>query len=384
MEKATGEIVFNGFESRMRWINNKGAFRAGMTYHGWDPDFVLTGSITVTQGSTVLVGTGTQFSSEIVAGDILFAGQGPVYPSVPSYSVKEVNSDTQLTLYHPALGDFSGLATVSRVGIASTAFGIGAKASNFYSMAAGDNVTASGVSSVAMGAFTSASGDAAVATGLLTAASGAQAIVMGERTIADDDNSLVIGEFNDTAGDNYFVVGNGSFNPADTDRSNALVLNKKGDLGLGIGLPANRLHVEAGPAANNGFVTNSYVALIRNTNDDVSADVLAIQTGARNKPGYGANLIGFFDGDGNLFGQIEGNGSGGVAYTTTGADYAEYLPYKYPGEALEAADVVGVFGGRISHKTRDADQLLVITDRAAVLGNTPLDREDTENYKAVS
>jgi hypothetical protein len=139
--------------------------------------------------------------------------------------------------------------------------------------------------------------------------------------------------------------------------------------------------------ANSGSVTDnqlsSYVARFENTRNDSGADVLSLTTAAL-AVGPGANFIGFFDGNHHLIGQIEGNGSGGVAYNTSGADYAEFLPLLHPEETLEAGDIVGIHGGKVTHDTAGSDQIMVITDRAAVLGNAPLNKDDARNYVPVS
>lgn len=138
------------------------------------------------------------------------------------------------------------------------------------------------------------------------------------------------------------------------------------------------------PAEINGNLLTSYVGWIENTGSTTSEDVLAIQTGTAGDPGGAANLIGFFDGDDELIGQIEGNGSGGVAYNTSGSDYAEYLPHLEDGSRFTAGDVVGVFNGKISRRTEGAQQVMVITDQAAVLGNAPQGREDMTGFESVS
>jgi len=60
-----------------------------------------------------------------------------------------------------------------------------------------------------------------------------------------------------------------------------------------------------------------------------------------------------------------------VVYNTTGADYAEYLPRLDPEEEIDAGDIVGVFGGKVTKQTRGAHQVMVISSALAVLGNMP-------------
>ncbi len=123
-----------------------------------------------------------------------------------------------------------------------------------------------------------------------------------------------------------------------------------------------------------------HVALIRNMSTGSSPDVLALKVGTVS-PGSGANYITFYDGNKSIIGQVQGNGSGGISYESTGADYAEYLPVENPEEEFQAGDIVGIYAGRISHRTNGADHLMVITDRAAVVGNQP---QDPKGYEKVS
>ncbi|WP_456406572.1 hypothetical protein [Thiolapillus sp.] len=395
----------NAGSSGIMWIAGKDAFRAGgVDGDQWAADEQLTGQVSVTNGSTTVTGSGTLFSSEIGVGDHIRLG-GSIYP------VSSVTSDTSLEIAPNANSTFIGAAYAVRVGIGSiaigwntmasgygstamgrsttasgynsTAMGVGTTASGSNSTAMGIDTTVSGYASTAMGARTTASGSVSTAMGVDTIASGSDSTAMGWGTEADDDLSLVIGRFNSLVGDNYFVVGNG----ADvSNRSNALVLTKSGNLGVGSPTPGNRMSFFGAPSDTWGDNRLAYVGLIKNTltTNAHSGDVLALQTSATGNVGTAANFIGFFNAGGALIGQIEGNGSGGVAYNTTGADYAEYLPRKHPDESLEAGDVVGVYGGSITRDTRNADQVMVITDRAAVLGNAPQGQDEARGHEAVS
>jgi hypothetical protein len=112
------------------------------------------------------------------------------------------------------------------------------------------------------------------------------------------------------------------------------------------------------------------VAEIRNHSSGTSPDALALSVGTPGNPGAAVNFVGFFDGDDDLIGQIEGNGGGGVSYNTSGADYAERLPRLLESEAFEPGDVLGVFGGRVSRRTLGAENVMVLSSNAAVVGNT--------------
>lgn len=61
----------------------------------------------------------------------------------------------------------------------------------------------------------------------------------------------------------------------------------------------------------------------------------------------------------------------GVGYESSSGDYAEWLERLDPGERIEAGDVVGVFGGRITKSTAGAQQVMVVSRSPIVLGNMP-------------
>ncbi|MEM6337509.1 MAG: hypothetical protein AAF752_13145 [Bacteroidota bacterium] len=144
--------------------------------------------------------------------------------------------------------------------------------------------------------------------------------------------------------------------------------------------------IQSTPSTDLGNLTTAYVGLFENKSSGASADGLAVKIGTTGNPTIAANFMGFFDGDGDLIGQIEGNGSGGVQYNTTGADYAEYLPVEGCATescGLPAGTVVGIKRGTVSLDTRDADQVLVVSTRPAVVGNAPAG-ESTAGYAAIA
>jgi hypothetical protein len=137
--------------------------------------------------------------------------------------------------------------------------------------------------------------------------------------------------------------------------------------------------------ATNSFATiENHVAIIENTSfaTDLGPDVLAIKTSAINPTAF-TNLISFFQGNNAAIGRIEGNGAGGVAYVTTGGDYAEALPRLDPGEHIEKGDIVGVFAGKVSKRTTGAQHVLVVSSRPAVVGNLPPEEQEA-GYEKVA
>jgi hypothetical protein len=133
----------------------------------------------------------------------------------------------------------------------------------------------------------------------------------------------------------------------------------------GTGFVADLTAAQTGTGAGDNPAGN--VARIANFGGQ-GADVLALQAGLSN-PTDGVNYLSFYDENGSSVGAVEGNGSGGVRYKTSGSDYAEALPVAKGAHAPEPTDLVGVRGGAVSLATDGADRLMVVTDRAAVLGN---------------
>ena len=62
---------------------------------------------------------------------------------------------------------------------------------------------------------------------------------------------------------------------------------------------------------------------------------------------------------------------GGVTYASKGADYAEWIPKENPNEHFNIGEIVGVKNGHITKNTEDAEQIMIVSSRPIVLGNTP-------------
>lgn len=148
-----------------------------------------------------------------------------------------------------------------------------------------------------------------------------------------------------------------------------LTVQSNGDVGINTNAPSCRLHVRDSLSGNANQIEN-HVACIDNTSTDNNADVLALRVAGTN-PGDAQNFITFFDGSGAIA-SFEGNG-GSVAFNGTGADFAECLPMVDHAESIAPGDVVGVHDGHITKRTTGADKVLVVTDRAIVVGNRPGD-----------
>lgn len=258
-------------------------------------------------------------------------------------------------------------------GNAATALGNRAEASGDAATAMGSRTTASGMASLAMGDATVAAKDGATAMGVATEANAFAATAMGSATTAGSPNSLAIGTYNsaNTSSDGtLFVVGNGTARST----SDAMVLKQNGNLAIGPSDPqALRLHVaedKANAGVNDDPAAN--VVLLENTNTGTNPDVLGLQAGPTN-PGGGVTYVSFYDRFGTTVGGIEGNGSGGINYTSSGADFAEELPVASGTATPDAGDVVAVRGGEVNLNTSGGERLMVVSDQAAMTGNVKPD-----------
>lgn len=308
-EAGTGSIPQEGPGARLMWYPGKYAFRAGLAEgEEWDGDLVGTGSL----------------------------GVGRHVEASGSWS-------TALGHSTKASGEFA------------TSLGSTTIASGWASTAMGMRTTASGSSSTAMGFETTASGRYSTATGFETTASGRLSSAMGDRSQALHDDTF---------------VWSGGRHPqsaafASTDEGQFLI-DASGGVGIGTNSPRTELDVRRNVGGTAGI--SNHVAYFHNTATS-SGDVLMLQSDAPYVD-TSVNFITFRGPDANI-GSIEGNGYGGVTLNTSSGDFAERLPRLQKDETIEPGEVVGLFGGAVSKSTDGADQLMVVTDRAVVLGNDP-------------
>jgi hypothetical protein len=160
-----------------------------------------------------------------------------------------------------------------------------------------------------------------------------------------------------------------------------LVMNtSNGKVGIATLAPACRLHVTdriSGDASN----VNAHVAVIENSDSSGNADVLALRVGTGLATASN-NFITFFAGNAAIA-AIEGNGLGGVSFSSMSADFAECLPLLNPDEVMMEGDIVGIFGGKISKVTTGASQVSAVTRRPIVVGNAP-DQKSRSLYDQVT
>lgn len=184
----------------------------------------------------------------------------------------------------------------NQMGLYSFGWGSGTTATGLNSFAAGWNVTASGDHAIAMGEATTAKGANAVALGLRSTANGFYSFAMGQNTKTENEGAFAaglstealgmqsfaagndsraagrasfamgtgtvtrdygtaFGRYNDTisasfgwtGSDPLFMIGNGDNN---TNRSNALMVTKAGNVAIGTRTPATKLHIDGGADAS--------------------------------------------------------------------------------------------------------------------------------------
>ncbi|MHC1775000.1 MAG: tail fiber domain-containing protein [Lentimicrobium sp.] len=134
------------------------------------------------------------------------------------------------------------------------------------SFAIGYSPTASGFNSFALGYYANATGDYAKSIGNSTEATGNISTAMGAGTTAASFSEFAVGRFNTqyvplntqnwNNADRLFVIGNGS--SPDT-RSDALVILKNGNTGVGTSTPTALLHTNGnGTGAGNILFTGTY------------------------------------------------------------------------------------------------------------------------------
>jgi hypothetical protein len=210
----TGTIPVEGPGTRLMWHPAQAAFRAGrVTGTQWNNanvghHSVATGyNTTASGGFSTAMGFGTSASGQSAT----------------------------------AMGEGT-----TAIGISTTAMGYQTTARGRYGTAMGSQTTVTGLgfAATAMGESTTATGRVSTAMGFNTTAIGEFSTAMGRLSRARAYASLVIGRHNIGAGlptlwranDPLFVAGNGT---DDANRSNALVLEKDGDLRIAGDLTQN-------------------------------------------------------------------------------------------------------------------------------------------------
>ena len=164
-----------------------------------------------------------------------------------------------------ATGDYSSTLGTDNTasGLNSTALGLNSQATADGAIVLGTNSIASGDNSTAMGLNVKASGSGSTAIGLNSTASGDFSNTFGVDIEAYSFAETVVGRFNtiyEPAGgvsgynneDRLFVVGKGE---SDTNRSDALIIKKSGEMSL----EGNQIKNLQDPTENQDAVTLAYI-----------------------------------------------------------------------------------------------------------------------------
>jgi hypothetical protein len=304
-------VDISGGGTRMFFNPRKAAFRAGRVLgSNWDNGNIgiystaigyntqasgaysasIGTAATANGASSISIGTGTNANGEfsLAMGEDTYAngdnstamgyntyaiGYGST--ATGAYSIANGYASTAL-----GYGAYANASGSTATGVNSIANGYGSTALGYYSNAGGGGSTAmgwettttggsstamgyetfaAGYTSTAMGRGTKANGDYSTAMGRVTTANGDYSTAMGDSTIANGFASLVIGRYNDsllspeisaTSTTPLFIIGNGNSNTA---RSNAMVVQNDGKVGIGTNIPKSKVDIEGGLAVGASY-----------------------------------------------------------------------------------------------------------------------------------
>lgn len=155
-------------------------------------------------------------------------------------------------------------------------------------------------------------------------------------------------------------TGNVSLAPAGVPLLSA---TSTGKVGIGNTNPEFKFQVTDSQAA-------TVSALIYNSNSGADADGLAIKLGFTNSGSSSNRFVSFLNGNGLILGSIASNASGGIAYSTSGSDFAEYFRKEDASEDLPPGTLVcfGTQGGVTACDFTHSKIVGVISDRAGFIG----------------
>lgn len=290
----SGAVAPSGAGVKMFWNPRKAAFRAGsIPGTEWDDANIGVNSVAFGQGSIASGNFSTAFGSFATA-----SGTQSV-----SFGTSVVASGSLSTAF--------GGGTLAS-GTSATSFGNGTTASGNNSTAFGNNNTASGGGSTAFGQINTASGllSTAFGNGNTAPSYGETVLGIGATTYTPSTNGPT--QFR-TANvtDRLFVIGNAIDSNTNgvvdlAERSDAMVILKNGNTGIGVSTPGERLQVAGRALFTNGFSTDNAALLYRNDTDYM---FLGPQSGSSADGGAMA-----------LFGStnVSGGNAGGVDFNVPG------------------------------------------------------------------
>ncbi len=217
----------------------------------------------VLSGGNVGIGTNTPAIKLVVNGSTSVGNTAHAVTGSNSMAIG--STDTITSTNSIAAGSDNKISTNM-----SQAFGQQNSVTGYGSFVAGRYSQAAGIHSVAMGFIDTAKGDGTFVANINNKADGYYSSIFGTNNFAPSRGEFVIGNFATTytaasninlnTADRVFTVGNGTSNGS---RSDALVILKSGNVGVGTSSPAYRLQV-AGTTSTTNFqmtsgATNGYV-----------------------------------------------------------------------------------------------------------------------------
>ncbi|MBL7732900.1 MAG: hypothetical protein JNM88_17110 [Chitinophagaceae bacterium] len=226
-----GNTPVSGAGRRMMWYPAKAAFRVGYV-NGSQWDALSIGKYSFAAGRNC-----------IASGEATIA-MGDSAQATGAWAMAIGNHAYARGSFSNAIGyrNHSFQTNTVTLGSGDTAFAS-------FSIALGYECKTNGTSSAAIGVSSVADGINSVAIGVNNNASGYYSTAMGYQTISNGYNGFVIGRYNDTivasqtlptSTSPLFIIGNGT---NEFSRKNVLVVNNSGNMGIGINIPAARLHV---------------------------------------------------------------------------------------------------------------------------------------------
>ena len=244
----TGTYDFNstvpdlGAGSRVMFYPGKGAFRAGVVT-GTEWDNANVGQLSTALGFNTkasYLGTAIGYHANAEGSAAIAIGQNSTASGFHSIVLGENN-------IAPGNNGICIGNSTNAAGILSIAMGTNTAATAIFSTAIGKNTLATGESSTAIGHYTIASGMHSTALGSYTKAKGYSSTVIGMY----NDSILTVNQSSASATTPLFIIGNGDNTGS---RSNAMVVQKNGNTGIGI-TPTEKFHV-----AGNGLFTGNVTA----------------------------------------------------------------------------------------------------------------------------
>jgi hypothetical protein len=211
-----GNPPASGAGTRMMWYPDKAAFRVGkISSTNWDKvnigNYSFAAGLSTTASGSQSVAMGSQ---NVASGDFSFAYGNQTNASGFNSFTFGFNTDATAN-YSTAWGTYT-----KAFGDHSTAWGIGSTASAYYATAWGQNTVAPSLVETALGRYNTSYTPAG-------------------------------GVFNWNSADRLFSIGNGT---STTNRSDAFVLMKSGDVGIGVSAPQARLHIRFNSATGTGHL----------------------------------------------------------------------------------------------------------------------------------